>query len=88
MEPARLVANPVTFHRAAPAVSTPRPPRKAFERRPIRPVAVAAGVALIFLGMVALAQLTGHWQTKVSDDQYLQLIPNASQFGHPGATGR
>ena len=56
-------------------------------RRPIRPVAVAAGVALIFLGVVALAQLTGHWQTKVSEDQYRQLIPNASTFAHPGATG-
>ena len=56
-------------------------------RRPIRPVAVAAGAALIFLGMVALAQLTGHWQTNVSDDQYRQLIPNAGAFAHPGATG-
>jgi len=46
-----------------------------------------AGVALIFAGVVALAQLTGHWQTNVSEDQYRQLIPNAGAFAHPGATG-
>jgi polyferredoxin len=56
-------------------------------RRPIGPVAVAAGVALIFLGVVALAQLTGHWQTQVPDARYFDLIPNASEFAHPGAAG-
>lgn len=56
--------------------------------RPIRPVAVAFGVALVFVGVVAWAQLTGHWQTHVSDERYHELIPNASEFGHPTGPGR
>jgi polyferredoxin len=56
-------------------------------RRPIGPVTVAAGVALIFVGAVALAQLAGHWQSNVSEAEYFELIPNASEFAHPGATG-
>jgi len=45
--------------------------------------AVAAGVLVIFLGIVGLAQLTGHWHTSLSGDVYVDLISHASEFSHP-----
>jgi polyferredoxin len=45
--------------------------------------AVAAGIAGIFLGTVALAKLSGHWQTNLSDQVYFELIPQAFRFVHP-----
>lgn len=46
--------------------------------------AVAVAVLTIFLGLVGVAQLTEHWHTEVDDATYHRLIPNASQYGHPG----
>jgi polyferredoxin len=45
--------------------------------------AVAAGVLAIFLGLVGTARATGHWHTSVPDSVYFDLIPHASEFGHP-----
>jgi hypothetical protein len=51
-------------------------------------VSLWLGVTLVFVGVVAWAQLTGHWQTHVPDERYFDLIPNASAFAHPSAPGR
>jgi len=45
--------------------------------------AVAAGVALLFLGVTGYAQWTGHWRTDLPARIYFDLIPNAGQISHP-----
>jgi polyferredoxin len=52
-------------------------------QRILQPWMVATGIAVIFLGIVGYAQLTGHWHTDLPDALYLDLIPRASQFAHP-----
>lgn len=59
------------------ALSLPR-------KRPIPLAATAAGIALIFLALVGLARVTGHWHSPVPDSVYQELIPKANSFGHPG----
>jgi polyferredoxin len=51
--------------------------------RVVRPWMMAAGMAALFLGVVAIAKLTGHWDTPVPDWVYRELIPRAREFGHP-----
>lgn len=46
--------------------------------------AFAAGIALIFFGVVGYAQLTGHWKMEIPRDLYFDLVPRASQLSHPG----
>ena len=54
-------------------------------RRRRVPLAVTAcGIAVIFLALVGLARVTGHWHTSVPEPVYRSLIPQASSFGHPG----
>jgi polyferredoxin len=45
--------------------------------------ALAAGIAALFLGLVGVAQLTGHWHTDVDPQLYREVIPRAPDFGHP-----
>jgi polyferredoxin len=65
------------------------PPRKAetvagrWRGLVVRPRAVAAILAVIFLGMVLAARMTGHWQTYVPRDVYMQLVPHADEVTHP-----
>jgi hypothetical protein len=51
--------------------------------RVLKPWMVAAGVAVIFFGIVGYARLAGHWHTDLPDALYFQLIPRASEFAHP-----
>jgi hypothetical protein len=37
----------------------------------------------VFLAIVGLARLGGHWHTALPDDLYRDLIPRAAQFAHP-----
>jgi polyferredoxin len=53
-------------------------------RRAIPGWAVAAGIAILFFGLVGYARLSGHWYTDLPARTYFELIPNASQYGHPG----
>ena len=53
-------------------------------KRPIPVAVMAVGIALLFLGLVSIAKLTGHWHTALPDRLYLDLIPKARSFGHPG----
>jgi polyferredoxin len=52
-------------------------------RRPIPVWSIAAGIAIIFLGMVGYAKVTGQWNTNLPKQVYLQLVPNASVQEHP-----
>ncbi len=45
--------------------------------------AMAAGIAVVFLGGYGLAVSTGHWNTELPDRVYLELTPHADEFGHP-----
>ena len=54
------------------------------QRRAVPGVAVAIGIAVLFVGLVAGAKLTGHWQTNLPLDVYRDLVPRASSFTHPG----
>lgn len=52
-------------------------------RRPVRAWMVAAGMAVVFFGVTAAAQWTGHWDTPIPDWVYRELIPRAREFSHP-----
>lgn len=51
------------------------------------PGAVAAMLAVFFLGMVFAARATGHWRMRLPQSVYMQLVPNANQVSHPGMDG-
>ncbi len=50
--------------------------------RALKPETIAAVIALVFLGLVGAARLSGHWQTNISREVYMQLVPNAEDFDH------
>ena len=52
-------------------------------RAAVPPFALAAGVVILFCGIVGFAMWNGYWHTSLSDDAYFELIPRASQFVHP-----
>lgn len=43
---------------------------------------IAAILALIFFGLVGVARATGHWQTNLPREVYMQLVPHANDYGH------
>jgi polyferredoxin len=53
------------------------------KRREIPAWAMAAGIAILFLGVVGFARLTGHWATGLPERVYFDLIPRAQEFAHP-----
>ncbi len=64
------------------------PPRTAPDRatrwhnRALQPRLVAGVLAIIFFGLIGMARATGHWQTNVSREIYMQLVPHADEYGH------
>jgi polyferredoxin len=64
------------------------PPRQSestaarWRSRALEPRMVAAVLALIFFGLIGVARATGHWQTDIPRDMYMQLVPHADDFGH------
>lgn len=55
---------------------------KRWKGRVVGPVATAAAVVVLFVGIVAIAKATGHWQTEFPRAMYMQLVTHASQFSH------
>jgi len=53
------------------------------KRRAIPAWSVAAGIAILFLGLVGYAKVTGQWDMNLPKQVYLQLVPNASAQPHP-----
>ena len=51
-------------------------------RRRVTPWAVAATIAVLFLGITGYARWTCHWQTDLPSPVYFNLIPHASDFTH------
>ncbi len=66
------------------------PPRHAhtsderWRRRVITPLVFCAVLAYIFFGVVLFARATNHWQTRLPQSVYMQLVPRANQLTHPG----
>lgn len=44
---------------------------------------MAAGIAILFLGVVGYAKVTGQWNANLPKQVYLELVPNASAQEHP-----
>lgn len=53
------------------------------KRRAIPAWSMAAGMAILFLGLVGYAKVTGQWNTNLPKQVYLQLVPNANEQAHP-----
>jgi polyferredoxin len=49
----------------------------------VTPWALAAGVVILFAGIVAFAKVNGYWHTELPDATYFDLIPHAATFAHP-----
>ena len=45
--------------------------------------AMAAGIAVMFLGVAGFAKATGHWNSPIPTGVYERLVPNADQAAHP-----
>lgn len=53
-------------------------------RRTAVPVwAVGTMIAVLFFGLVSYAKLSGHWDTRLPQQIYFQLVPQASRTQHP-----
>jgi polyferredoxin len=44
---------------------------------------LAAGIAILFLGILGYAKTAGIWQTNVPRSVYIELVPQADQASHP-----
>ena len=53
-----------------------------WKMRALKPQVIAAVLAVVFFGLVGAARITGHWQTKISHELYMELVPNAENFDH------
>jgi len=54
-------------------------------KRAVPAWSMAAGIALIFFGLVGYAKLSGHWDTHLPKQVYFQLVPTAGEQQHPAA---
>jgi polyferredoxin len=52
-------------------------------RTPVSPFAVAAMIAILLLGTVLVARISGHWWPSTPESTYMELIPHADQVLHP-----
>jgi len=59
-------------------------PAQRWRSRTLSPVVVAVALACIFLGLVVTAKATGHWQTNLPRDVYMDLVSHAREASHPG----
>ena len=53
-----------------------------WRHRALKPKVVAALLALVFFGLIGAARATGHWQTNIPHEIYMQLVPDADNFDH------
>lgn len=56
---------------------------KIIRRKPLPAWAMAAGVAVVFCGIVGYAKASRHWKTSVPDHIYRVLVPSADEVSHP-----
>jgi polyferredoxin len=56
----------------------------AMKARKVPAWAIAAGIAVLFFGVVGWAKASGHWNSDIPRQVYMELIPEAQQLTHPG----
>jgi polyferredoxin len=56
--------------------------------RPLAAWQMAAGVTLLFLGIVGFAKTAGYWTSDVPNAVYSQLVPHANKVSHPMPGGQ
>lgn len=66
----------------APESQSPEATASRWRHRSLKPQIVAAVLALVFLLFVGAVRTTGHWQTNVTRDIYMQLVPGAESYVH------
>jgi len=69
-------------------LTLPRIPALLPKPRAVPTWAMAAGIAVLFFGIVGFAKTAGFWNSHVPRATYEQLIPNADQAQHPMPGGR
>lgn len=52
-------------------------------RRRVPAWAMAAGIAVVFLGIAGWARVTGHWNSDIPQHVYFELVPRAQELTHP-----
>jgi hypothetical protein len=77
-----LPPRPVSLNVLPDAASMIETSASRWKGRILDPRFVAAALAILFFGLVGLARLTDHWQTHLSREVYMQLVPNADTFSH------
>jgi polyferredoxin len=65
------------------AMSLPKILAAKAQRAAIPAWAMAAGIAVLFLGVAGFAKSTGHWESAIPTAVYERLVPNADQAAHP-----
>jgi len=45
--------------------------------------AFAAGVAVVFFGLVGFAKVGGYWNSDIPRAVYQQIVPHANEASHP-----
>jgi polyferredoxin len=67
------------------ALNLSLPPIPAFapQARRVPAWAMAAGIAVLFFGIVGFAKTAGYWDSQVPRATYRQLVPRADQARHP-----
>jgi len=57
-------------------------------RRAIPAWSMAAGIMIVFFGLVGYAKLADHWETDLPKQVYLHLVPRANEQRHPMPGGQ
>ena len=57
-------------------------------RRAVPMWAMAAGIAILFLGLVGYAKVSGHWDTRLPRQVYFELVPHSADAQHPGLSAQ
>ena len=70
------------LHFALPPRNYPLPADRWY-RRAFGPRTIAGVIFFLFLSIVMLAKISGHWQTPLPDSLYLNLVPKADTLSHP-----
>ena len=52
-------------------------------RKRTEPIAIAAGILLIFAGVVGYAKMSRHWDSPIPQTVYDKFIPIAAELDHP-----
>lgn len=65
------------------ALSLPKIIAEKPQRAAIPAWAMAAGIAVLFLGVAGFAKATGHWESAIPASVYERLVPNADHAAHP-----